>query len=261
MPNPPVRLYFDMEAMPDFATLVGRFEGALKSPFRSTVPLLALVKDHWPLFQEILSGCGLPVADVGVHFEFKVNSPRGDGRPSQTDAMVLGDSSAVAVEAKWTEPRYPIVAKRLGSIGDGGEDQREFLKGWLDLLSPYATKPLQLEDFADVVYQMMHRAASACISPTKPSLVYLQFVSAPVTQTHHCHYHKDLTYLHGLLGCPAAFPFYLVQLPITPTDKFKKVEGLTKGLNQTDQAVRAALINGKLFDFGEPIIAAIGGVT
>lgn len=259
MHETPPRLFFDAEAVPDFDTLVGRFgAGAFASPFRSTVPFVALAKDRWPVLQAILSVCGLSGTDVELHFEFKVDSPRGAGKPSQTDAMVLAESSAIAVESKWTEPRYQTVAERLKRDGDA-EDQRDFLNGWLDLLSPYATDPLHLEGFSDVVYQMMHRAASACILSKKPSLVYLQFVTASASRAHASHYRTDLTYLHGLLGRPAAFPFYLVQLPLTPTDEFRKIESLKKGLRQTDRAVRVALLRGALFDLGDPTIHAIGG--
>jgi hypothetical protein len=259
MNKTPPRLFFDTDAVPDFETLVGRFEaGAFASPFRSTVPLVALAKDQWLLLQSILSECGLSRPDVELHFEFKVNSPRGAGKPSQTDAMVLAESSAIAVETKWTEPRYPTVAERLNRDG-GGQPQRDFLNGWLDLLSPHAKNPLHLENFSDVVYQMMHRAASACLLSKKPSLVYLQFVTASATRAHANHYHTDLTYLHGLLGRPAAFPFYLVQLPVTPTDEFRKIESLKKGLRATDRAVRAALLSGGLFDFGDPAIHAMSG--
>jgi hypothetical protein len=253
----PPQLFFDAEPVPDFETMVERFEArALASPFRSTVPLVALVKDQWPLLHSILSVCGLSATDVGMHFEFTVKSPRGDGRPSQTDAMVLAESMAIAVETKWTEPRYPTVADRLNR-GGASESQRDFLTGWLDLLSPVAKKPLHLDSFSDVVYQMMHRAASACLPGLRSSLVYLHFVTVSATRSHPRHYRKDLTHLHSLLGCPAGFPFYLVELPMTLTTQFRKIEGLKKGTRETDRAVRSALLSGGLFEFGEPAIYAI----
>jgi hypothetical protein len=55
-------------------------DGALASPFRSTVPLLAFVKDDWPTFSQILTKCGLS-GDVSVAFEWTVQSPKGEGRP------------------------------------------------------------------------------------------------------------------------------------------------------------------------------------
>src|SRR5205809_4874490 len=88
------------------ADLVSGFsDSALASPFRSTVPLLALAKDDWPTFAKVLTLCDV-VGDVSVAFERRVPSPKGEGLPSQTDAMVLFGQAALAIEAKWTEPRY-----------------------------------------------------------------------------------------------------------------------------------------------------------
>lgn len=255
-----VRLFFDREAMPDVEALVGRLEvGALASPFRSTVPLIGLVKDCWDVFQRILSACGLSAAGARVHFEYKVESPRGEGKPSQTDAMICEGASVAAVEAKWTEPRYPTVEARLKRKGSTPEEAREFLNGWLDLLQPYSAAPLKLDDFSAAVYQMVHRAASACAQSKAPRLIYLHFLSTLPRQGHDSHYEPDLRHLHGLLGRPEAFPFYLVELPLAPTDHFKRIQGLKKGLRKTDEAVRAALRDSKLFEFGTPAITVIGG--
>jgi hypothetical protein len=101
------RVFADAEMVGNFNSLLPKFEsGAFASPFRSTVPLVALVKDDWPMFQEILCRCNLSAA-AEVNFEFTGKSPKGYRQPSHTDIMVLDESSALALEAKCpTTRRY-----------------------------------------------------------------------------------------------------------------------------------------------------------
>src|ERR1043166_5076795 len=178
------RYCFDTEAMPDFAALCERFSGkSLRSPYRSTVPLLSLVEHSRHQWNALLESWGAPT-DVSVHFEYRVASPKVGGHPSQTDALFISDSTVWAIEAKWTEPRYGIVAKRLSTPEADGGDPRVTVKGWLKHLNAFAVQPLQLEDVSDVVYQVLHRAASACAVATahscKPQLIYLHFHPSPL---------------------------------------------------------------------------------
>lgn len=261
------QLFFDSAPAKDFEDLVGKFpKKAFASPYRSSVPLIGLVKDDWPLFQKVLSGCGLP-ADMSVHFEYQVKSPRRNGTPSHSDLMLLSESSAAAVEAKWTEPRYPSVEKRLAKklkSDDEAEaqDPRDFVEGWLELLGPYCAKPLLLDHFSSAVYQTVHRAASACALSRSPTLVYIHFTTpgAHRSKKYPDHYYKDLKYLHDLMGNPADFPFYLVEIPVEPTRQFIAIQNLTKGLEQTHREVRSAF-SGILFNFGDPRIRAISALV
>jgi len=269
------QLHFDAEPVDDFDALVAKYDkGAFASPFRSTIPLLACLKDDMPCFQAMLAACGV-AGQVTVHCEFKVDSPTGVGSASQTDAMVLSETMAVAIEAKWTEPRYESVAKRLKRLPPKSQrptgfdeksyltSQRALVDGWLDLLRPVAASRLSLNDVDGVVYQMVHRAASARGSLRSPRLVYLHFVpalgslaaSAATTDQ----YLADLTHLHGVLGHPKEFPFYLAEVVIRPTSSFAKIQELPKRGPITDAEVRAALLDGRLFEFHAPTIAGIGG--
>jgi len=257
------RLFLDTEMVSSFDTLLPKFEArAFASPFRSTVPLIAFAKDNWSGFKKLLSACGLS-EDVDVHFEFKVNSPKGNGNPSHTDTMVLSATHACAVEAKWTEPRYETVEKRLkrkDPKDPEGVNAEAFVGGWLELLQPFAAKPLRLNDFSMAVYQMVHRAASASAMSRSPSLIYLHFdLAGGSGGTSTDQYHTDLTYLHNLLGKPLNFPFHLVEVRIKLTSAFIALEHLKKGLPETDLAVRSALLSGRLFEFGETHIQTIVG--
>jgi hypothetical protein len=244
----------DTKPMNSIGELISGFsDNALASPFRSTVPLLALAKDDLTTFAKVLALCNV-VGDVSVAFERTVPSPRGEGRPSHTDAMVLFDQRALAIEAKWTEPRYETVTTRLTR----GQDSKEFVGGWLELLQPHSTKPLRLSDFGSCVYQVVHRAASACGLDRVPSLVYLHFTPATMSAETSEQYVNDLSQVHALLGNPPNFPFFLVDVPLQLARAFHTIEHMKKGVAETGQAVRAALLATELFEFGEPDIRRIG---
>lgn len=230
-------------------------DAALASPFRSTVPLLALAKDDWGTFAKVLDLCGM-TGDVSLAFERSVPSPRGEGRPSYTDAMVLFGQSALAIEAKWTEPRNETVAARLGRRDSRGQGSEEFVRGWLDLIQPHATKTLRLEDFSDCVYQVVHRAASACGAAATPALLYLVFSTEGGPRKHF--YLDDLTLVYQALGQPARFPFLIAHVELKPTAAFKAIERLKKGEAATGRRVRQALLSDILFEFGAPTVTAIG---
>jgi hypothetical protein len=176
--------------------------------------------------------------------EFQVRSPQGKGNPSHTDLMMLTREHAVAVEAKWTEPRYQTVSKWLSS-----QNRREVLDGWLSLIRPFALKPLTSDDVASAVYQMVHRAASACRGGRVPKLVYLQFTPLPDGGAQKSTLIEDLACLHAAIGAPAGFPFWLVEVSLEQTDAFETLRLLPKGSASTANAVIEALRNGPLFRF------------
>jgi hypothetical protein len=141
--------------------------------------------------------------------------------------MVLSNAGALAIEAKWTEPRYEAISRRLKRLPSKSRrhatfdeveylaTQRRFTDGWIDLLRPHAASALTLDSFQDAIYQTVHRAASVCGTSRPPSLAYLHFspslgslaVGAARTED----YVADLRHVHQLLGHPAGFPFFVVE--------------------------------------------------
>ncbi len=243
------QLHFDREPVSDFRSLLSKYNAKeFASPCRSTVPLLSLIKDGWPVFQELLAACHLP-PDSNLHFEFRVLPPKGRGNPSHTDVMVFSADNALALEVKWSEPRYGTVRDWIRQ-GRSPENRRKVMTGWLELLQPQAARPLRLEDFSDAVYQMVHRAASACAQGKRPQLAYLQFTPLPDGQKADSEQnYTDLTDLHRLLGHPSGFPFHLIEVQVMPTDAFRSIERLPKGSSKTAEAVTAALLGASLFKF------------
>ena len=221
---------------------------SLASPFRSTVPLLALIRDGGEVLDGLLQNCGIQ-GEVSLHLEYEVESPGAAGNPSQTDLMVLSRTAALAVEAKWTEPRYETVAERLSREKDR-QHAEAFVGGWLELVQPHAERELRLDDFGDAVYQMVHRAASACAASVAPRMVYLKFQEGlGAGGREEPNYSHDLGFLHNLLGRPRKFPFFLAEMKLEPRAPFDELAGLRKGSHETDQVVRLALCAGGLFDF------------
>lgn len=265
------RLFFDTEEVDGIASLLTRFgRGAFASPHRSTLPLVALVKDDLAVFSAIAAACGCQ-SHLSVHFEYKIAPPGIEGNPSQTDAMVLSPVSALALEAKWTEPRYETVSVRLKNrvaklIRNDPDNavrhdaaQRAVIKGWLSLLQRHSSQPIELEDVGEAVYQIVHRAASACASSRSPSLAYLHFNPSPARGTAtRAQYRADLRHLHQLLGSPHNFPFYFVEVPLQPTVAFREIESLPKGRLDTDRKIRDAISSTRLFEFGDPRVDKIG---
>lgn len=242
-------LHFDRERVRDFDELVGRYaKDEFASSFRSTVPLLALSQDAPGVFSAILAACQMQ-QPADIHFEYTVSSPRGTGKPSHTDVVVLAADAMLAVEAKWGEPRYETVGTWLGKAKP--DDNRwKVMEGWLQLLEPHAALELKVDDFRDAVYQMVHRAASACSTAKLPRLAYLHFTPPPDRRAATSdQYLADLRHLHGLLVSPAAFPFYLVEVRATPTAAFAAIAGLPKGSAATSEPVRRALCTGGSFEF------------
>lgn len=259
-----IRTFYNETPAESVDDLLSCFKGkALRSPTRSTVPLLDMALNLPSQLLSIVAECGAePNSDF--RFEYEVLSGSETARPSQTDLMVLGGSSAVAVEAKWTESAYESVVTRLKRrTKDRKDDQSERAKAldrvrqeaevgaWLARLQPLTSEPLTTLSMADVVYQMIHRAASALATGLAPSLLYLHFDDAEIRQGATAEEYKaDLGRLYGKLGRPRGFVFYVATQPIERTPAFRAIEGLSKTHSSTCTAVREALKAGPLFRYG-----------
>jgi hypothetical protein len=210
----------------------------------------------------IIKGCGAD-SDAELRFEYEVSSGANSAHASQTDLMVLGKVQALAVEAKWTEPAYPAVAKRLQrrtrlrkndlsaeALAHDREHQEAEVRAWLDRLQKFTGETLTSTGMADVVYQMIHRAASALATGLSPSLLYLHFHDI---ETQHrppaVTYKADLAHLYKKLGRPPSFRFYVATQPITRTDVFRTIERLSPKDPSTIAAVKRALQVGPLFKY------------
>lgn len=233
----------------DAVTLYGSKE--FESSTRSTIPMLALLKDAPGLFNRIVSTLGFP-PDYDLFLEYTVSPvPPGRGKASHTDVMLKAGSDALAIEGKWTESMYETVSKWLKKAGEDQSNRAAVLKGWLSLLQKRVKKQLQITDVNDVVYQMLHRAASAAASGRSPSVAYFLFEPSPDKRAATPNQILDqLTSIWDKLGKPVAFPFYLVTIEAIQLAAFEPLRSLPKGKESTAEAVVAALQDSQpLFSF------------
>jgi hypothetical protein len=254
-----MNVHYDKEiisAIDKAVTMYGEKE--FQSPTRSTVPLLSWLKYEQTMVSLLLREIGMS-RDCNMHLEYTVAPQRGKGVASHTDLMVISRESSFAVEAKWTEPRYETVGEWLKK-GSNPLNRHDVLTGWLGLLQKHSQRPLNVGDFSDIVYQMVHRAASACEAGGNPRLAYLVFKPSPDPRTADIQIiHDDLTHLWNLLGTPKRFPFYSIEVQLFPTAEFDTIASLPKGNEATREAVRDALCNEPLFDFSEYELRTVNG--
>jgi len=254
-----MNFFFDRQPLTSLDQAVEQYkEEEFASPTRSTVPLLSFLKHGGAIWKSMLRHLGVPDCSVEAHLEFTVPPPRGRGTASHTDVMLIAGDHAVAIETKWTEPRYDEVGVWLNK-GDtvqnrydepkGDPNRRAVLAGWVSLLQPRVNRKLDVDDFHSAVYQMVHRAASACSAGKLPTLMYLQFRPLPDGSPAESCMMDDLRYLHSLLGSPPNVPFWLAKVEARPNPAFEQIRTLSRGLPQTAQRVRDALRGEPLFTF------------
>lgn len=228
-----------------------------RSPTRSTVALLSLLMHRPELLQPVLKQAGC-TGKMGMHLEYQMPVRKGIGNPSHTDLMVRAAGGTLAIEAKWTEPRYESVEKWF-SKGKSRQNKELVLRGWLEMIQPYASKRLTIDGVSSLVYQMIHRTASACAEADNASLAYLHFhAHGPAEPKNVAHAREDLQNLWLALGKPAKLPIYFVPVGMRPTPAYNKIAGLKKGLPETGDAVKRALRGAPLFDFEKPKMERIG---
>jgi hypothetical protein len=258
------RIYYNKTPIDSVDSLLSNFKGkALRSPMRSTVPLLDMALHAESHLASVVAKCGAE-PESELRFEYEASSGSGTARPSQTDLMVLGNSRAVAVEAKWTESPYESVARRLlrrtkprkkdlsvEALALDREHQEAEVRAWLAILQPLAYESLTTAGMAGVVYQMIHRAASAVATGLSPSLLYLHFDDTDTQLGANSEVYKaDLARLYQKLGRPSGFRFYVATQPIQRTAVFRTIEGLSRTLSSTCSAVCQAIKAGPLFIYG-----------
>ena len=255
-----MNVYYDETAMRDIDRAMPMYaKKNFKSPHRSTVPLLSWLKHEQPMLGSLLRDIGMP-ANCTLHLEYEVMPPIGKGSASHTDLMAISGKSSLAVEAKWSEPRYETVGEWLRK-GSNPSNLRDVLTGWLGLLQEHAVRELHLADFSDAVYQMVHRAASACMVGSDPRMAYIVFEPSPDPDPMRIpDLRDDLTHLWSLLGDPKGFPFYLVEVRLSPTAAFNEIASMPKGHIATARSVIAALSGtSRLFSFEKYHVTKIGG--
>jgi hypothetical protein len=239
-------LKFKNRLVSDFAALVSAYSSQeLASPTRSTVPLLAFWARPEARIAELSASLGL--AGPGTHdfrFEHTVSVQRGSGKASCTDLMILGQSAAVAIESKFTEPPYETVAEWLGSPAPPNREL--VLGGWLQLIKDAASVKLSPTSVADYPYQLVHRTASACHPKALRRWVVYQLFS----ETRFSYYHDHLAHLAHALREQASLKLGVLLTPPELTPEFLTLKNRwASGERDLSASVRSGLVASSLFKF------------
>lgn len=107
-------------------------------------------------------------------FEYPVYATKNGkkiGRPSMTDLMILTDKYSIAIEGKFTEDLYETICKWLPKSGKS--EKPNVLQSWYEYIESYCDyKSGDMEKIENtVVYQFLHRTASACYCATESNTV------------------------------------------------------------------------------------------
>lgn len=215
------------------------------SPTRSTVALLDYCRSPEQCMRELHTALGLSVpARVLLNFEYTLSPRRGIGKPSQTDLMVISRPElAIAIEAKWTEPRYETVGTWLGD----SPNRSEVLRGWCELLEQRGAKKDLEEDLHRLPYQMVHRAASACHVKDVSSCWVVYLVFKP-TASKRSEYLADLTCFRDVLGSRSSLGIALAECSIEQSESLIELRRRwdDAGERQLNVPVRQCLKTGGL---------------
>lgn len=140
-----------------------------KSPFRSTIPLITLYNQKY--FESIEIDELRNEHALKYTFEHKTPVLKGRGSSSCTDLMIEYKNDNIAIEAKRTEPKYQIVEKWLNDI----PNRNLVLEGWLEKINSHLQLEIKVMDVLYLPYQLIHRAASACLNGKKAHVIYIGF--------------------------------------------------------------------------------------
>jgi hypothetical protein len=221
---------------------------AVASPCRSTVPLVDYRREPEARLADMWRRIGCRLTDrAELHFEFQVPVQAGRGKPSYTDLMILSDDIAVAIEAKFTEPRYETVGDWL--LRAPTANRGDVLNGWLSAIGAVTGTPITREAVSDVPYQMLHRTASVCcVNRSKRFVVYQVFGDAPPA-----HYVRDLACVALAGGAGDRIGFVVLTCGFRATATYG---ALHERWQQRERSlgvdIRQALLAGRLFEFREP---------
>lgn len=225
--------------------LIGGYpDKEFNSPWRSTIPLVEFWRSPEKRVRELSGALGLVVPTaVRLGFEHTVSPPRGRGKASHTDVMIATSQFAIAIEAKWTEPRSEVVGDWLSD----STNRAEVLRGWCDLLEKRTADPVDANDLVALPYQMVHRAASACDEAGSESrcwLVYMVFNAAGNSlRLRDCR--ADLGGLQQVLGAGSSLGIALAECSVDPSNALLDLQGRwSRGAHTLAKPVRESLRSG-----------------
>lgn len=249
-----IELWANGHGVPSFEELVEQLGlDAVASPKRSTVPLLDYWRQPEPRLRVLEAHLDVKSSDqTELHFEYEVPVQQGRGKSSYTDLMILGDDVAVAIEAKFTEPRYESVGAWLGP--EQTTNRADVLDGWIRAIEAVTEAAVDRKIVRELPYQLIHRTASVCCaSRRRRVVVYQVFGDSPGA-----YYAEDLGRLASAMAARERVSFFIVRSAFHPTTTYARlVARWDAGERDMGADVRDALVAGPLLEFDEPIAIPI----
>jgi hypothetical protein len=156
--------------------------------------------------------------------------------------MLFGDSTTIAIEAKYTEPPYKTVRQWMGV---GSSNKRSVLEGWLELISRAAKRDLRPNDVGKISYQLVHRCASACHNVARTRIVVYMIFDDGSKKPESDYYLGQLKFIKSLLGHSAGLMLALIRVPFRPKPAYLDLQKMWKSGRRS---LRAAVIDELLRD-------------
>ena len=235
-----MNLYFNGSVINNLNEILEKYSSKeFKSPRRSTIYLIEFVKSK--VFSEFIADFNISINSSDIHFEYKVPVARGRGNPSYSDLMIVDKTSsiAIAIEAKYLEPKYETCSKWNSST-----NKDTILNGWLDLINKKTGTNVKIKDVDNFTYQMIHRLSSACsLANLNPEIVYLYFGNNSRMEAY---YKEQLNELSKLFN-NIKISYYKIYIPKTSV-LIRLEEQWNKGVRDLSQQVKTGLIQNTLFD-------------
>ena len=233
------------------SVLVRLSDNEFKNLTRSTIPLVCYWKDDSQnKAAALLQSIGMEQFDKPT-FEFAPEvAAIPNARPSETDLMITQSGMAVAIEAKWSEPRYETVNIWKRKTARWSES----LNHWFQIIQPFSDAPSP-PDSDTLVYQMIHRCASAChrAGPNGiAAMVYQVFVDGSHKRDF---YAGDLQEFCRLIKPKSNLRIALQAVPLSANSEYRLLsDSLPDNPECRPTIIRRAIKDRVLFDFGEPAL-------
>ena len=130
-----MKLHFGSPDAFDYEGLLALYDdNGFQNLTRSTIPLLEYWHHNYPAAQNAFRALGIELDEQHTSYYYEYPTPSLHlAKASFTDLMIIGSDFAVAIEWKWTEPRYPT----LGEWKSSGKDRAfrdSVLDHWLSII-------------------------------------------------------------------------------------------------------------------------------
>jgi hypothetical protein len=243
----------EAEWMNGFSTALVLPDKEFTNLTRSTVPLVCYWRDRTRALATLAKALDLPdLASAQIEFEAETASV-GRAEASHTDVMVRSPTASVAIEAKWSEPVYQTVARWKARV----QKPLPVIAHWLKRIRPFAEPP-ESDGVSGLIYQMLHRCASAC----EPGCEVAAMVYQVFTDSEHRAdpYEKSLKEFVETIRPTRRLRVRLIEVPMKKTPQYHVVERSLAQRRLRDprflasRVVRHAVARGELFDFLEPVV-------